>query len=54
MALEKPTIDKARKAAPDVYREAERQGFTGPGGGFSTTGREGAFSSKSGRGRQDY
>ena len=27
---------------------------TGPGGGFSTTGKEGAFSSKSGRGRQDY
>jgi hypothetical protein len=31
-----------------------RQGFTGPGGGFSTSGREGAFSSKSGRGRQDF
>ena len=54
MALEQPTIDRARAAAPDVYREAERQGFTGPGGGFSTTGREGAFSSKSGVGRQDY
>ena len=54
MAMEKPTIDKARQAAPDVYREADRQGFTGPGGGFSTSGREGAFSSKSGRGRQDF
>ena len=54
MAMEKPTIDKARQAAPDVYREADRQGFTGPGGGFSTSGREGAFSSKSGRGRQGY
>jgi len=54
MAMEKPTITKARQAAPDVYREADRQGFTGPGGGFSTSGKEGAFSSKSGRGRQDY
>ena len=54
MALEQRTIDRAREANPDVYREAERQGFTGPGGGFSTTGKEGAFSSKSGRGRQDY
>jgi len=54
MAMEKPTIDRARETNRDVYREADRQGFTGPGGGFSTSGREGAFSSKSGRGRQDY
>ena len=60
MALEQRTIDRARQAAPDVYREAERQGFTGPGGGFSTTGsgRDSGFSSASsspsGRGRQDY
>jgi len=54
MEMEKPTIDRARETNRDVYREAERQGFTGPGGGFSTSGREGAFSSKSGRGRQDY
>jgi hypothetical protein len=56
MAMEKPTIDKARKTNRDVYREADRQGFTGPGGGFSTSGREGAFSSSnpSGRGRQDF
>lgn len=57
---EQPTIDRARQAAPDVYREAERQGFTGPGGGFSTTGSgrdsgfQSASSSPSGRGRQDY
>jgi hypothetical protein len=54
------TISRARQAAPDVYREAERQGFTGPGGGFSTagSGRDSGFSSASsspsGRGRQDY
>ena len=54
MAMEKPTIDRARETNRDVYREADRQGFTGPGGGFSTSGKEGAFSSKSGRGRQDY
>ena len=60
MALEQKTIDRARQAAPDVYREADRQGFTGPGGGFSTTGSgrdsgfQSASSSPSGRGRQDY
>jgi len=60
MQREQSTIDRARQAAPDVYREAERQGFTGPGGGFSTTGsgRDSGFSSASsspsGRGRQDY
>ena len=51
---DRDTISRARQAAPDVYRSAERQGFTGPRGGFSTSGREGAFSSKTGRGRQDY
>ena len=55
MALEQRTIDRAREANPDVYRNAANiPGALGPGGGFSTTGREGAFSSKSGRGRQDY
>jgi hypothetical protein len=59
MAMEKPTIDKARKTNRDVYREADRQGFTGPGGGFSTTGGidsgfESASSNPSGRGRQDF
>ena len=54
MAMEKPTIDRARQAAPDVYRDAGDRGTLGPGGGFSTSGREGAFSSKSGRGRQDF
>ena len=51
---DRDTISRARQAAPDVYRSAERQGFTGPRGGFSTSGRKGAFSSKTGRGRQDY
>ena len=51
---DRDTINRARQAAPDVYRSAEGQGFTGPRGGFSTSGREGAFSSKTGRGRQDY
>jgi len=56
---ERDTITRARAAAPDVYREADRQGFTGPDGGFSTTGGrdsgfESASSNPSGRGRQDY
>ena len=55
MALEQPTIDRAREANPDVYGNAANvPGALGPGGGFSTTGREGAFDSKSGRGRQDF
>jgi hypothetical protein len=60
MAMEKPAIDRARAAAPDVYREADRQGFTGPGGGFSTSGskKDSGFESRSskpsGRGRQDF
>jgi hypothetical protein len=51
---EADTISRARQAAPDVYRDAGREDRLGPGGGFSTSGREGAFSSKSGRGRQDF
>jgi hypothetical protein len=51
---ERDTISRARQAAPDVYRDAGREGRLGPGGGFSTSGREGAFSSKSGRGRKDF
>jgi hypothetical protein len=54
MAMEKPAIDRARALNPDVYASADKQGFTGPGGGFSTSGKEGAFESKSGRGRQDF
>jgi hypothetical protein len=54
MAMEKPAIDKARELNPDVYASADKEGFTGPGGGFSTSGKEGAFESKSGRGRQDF
>ena len=55
MPLEERTIDRAREANPDVYRNAANiPGALGPGGGFSTTGKEGPFSSKSGRGRQDY
>ena len=54
MAMEKPAIDKARELNPNVYASADKEGFTGPGGGFSTSGKEGAFESKSGRGRQDF
>jgi len=51
---EADTISRARQAAPDVYRDAGDKGTLGPGGGFSTSGREGAFESKSGRGRKDF
>lgn len=51
---EADTITRARATAPDVYARAERAGTLGPGGGFSTSGREGAFESKSGRGRRDF
>ena len=54
MAIERPTIDRAKAAAPDVYSRAEANKALGLGGGFSTSGKEGAFSTKSGRGRQDY
>jgi hypothetical protein len=51
---DRDTISRARQANKSVYESADRQGFTGPRGGFSTSGREGAFSSKTGRGRKDY
>jgi hypothetical protein len=51
---EADTISRARQANQDVYSRAEANKALGPGGGFSTSGREGAFSSKSGRGRQDF
>ena len=61
MAAEQSTIDKAKSNYADVYQNAQDQGFTGPGGGFSTSGAapgtslgSGQFSSKSSRGRKDY
>lgn len=59
MAMESPTITKARKNAPGVYALAEANKALGPGGGFSTTGGkdsgfQSASSKPSGRGRQDY
>ena len=48
---------EARENFADVYASADKQGFTGPGGGFSTeqTGKEGAFGTfGEGRGRKDY
>ena len=51
---EEDTINRARTTASDVYRDAGNKGTLGSGGGFSTSGREGAFESKSGRGRQDF
>jgi hypothetical protein len=60
MAMEKPTIDKAKTAAPDVYKDAKDKGTLGAGGGFSTSGGgsfggfESASSKPSGRGRQDW
>lgn len=49
--------EKARQAYADVYARADEQGFTGPGGGFSTeqAGKEGAFGTfGEGRGRKDF
>jgi len=61
MAAEQSTIDKAKSNYADVYQSAQDQGFTGPGGGFSTSGAapgtslgSGQFSSKSSKGRKDY
>jgi hypothetical protein len=51
---ERDTISRARFDNRDVYRDARDRGTLGPGGGFSTSGKEGAFSSKSGRGRKDF
>ena len=57
------TISRARQAAPDVYASADKQGFTGPGGGFDTSAADTAgtsagsgqgFSNNSGRGRTGY
>jgi hypothetical protein len=54
MAMEKPTIDKARKANPGVYAKAEKLGLIGPGGGFKSAGTNKNFSNKTGRGRTGY
>ena len=61
MKAEQSTIDKAKSNYADVYKSAQEQGFTGPGGGFSTSGAapgtslgSGQFSSKSSKGRKDY
>ena len=51
---ERDTISRARFDNRNVYRDARDRGTLGPGGGFSTSGKEGAFSSKSGRGRKDF
>jgi hypothetical protein len=51
---EADTINRARTTASDVYKDAGNKGTLGPGGGFSTSGKTGAFESKSGRGRQDF
>ena len=49
--------EKARQEYQDVYARADEQGFTGPGGGFSTeqAGKEGAFGTfGEGSGRKDF
>ena len=54
--------ERARQAYADVYARADRQGFTGPGGGFDTSAADkagtsegsGQFGSRSSRGRQGY
>jgi len=53
--------EKARQDYQDVYARADKQGFTGPGGGFDTSSTPrgetmGDFSgsTRSSRGRQDY
>ena len=49
--------NRARENFANVYAEADKRGFTGPGGGFSTEqkGKEGAFGTfGEGRGRKDY
>ena len=56
-AREAATADRARAANPNVYAEADRQGFTdGRGGGFGSrsTGTNENFSNKTGRGRTGY
>jgi hypothetical protein len=40
MAMEKPAIDKARELQLQMYtQDADKEGFTGSGGGFSTSGK---------------
>jgi len=54
--------ERARQEYADVYARADKQGFTGPGGGFDTSAADkagtsegsGQFESKSSRGRQGY
>jgi len=54
--------ERARQEYADVYASADRQGFTGPGGGFDTSAADkagtsegsGQFESRSSRGRQGY
>ena len=49
--------ERARQEYAEVYASADKQGFTGPGGGFSTeqSGKEGAFGTfGEGRGRKDF
>ena len=54
---QRATANRARAANPDVYANADRQGFTdGRGGGFASrsTGTNENFSNKTGRGRTGY
>jgi len=56
-AREERQRNEARENFPEVYKSADRQGFTGPSGGFSTerAGKEGAFGTfGEGRGRKDF
>ena len=53
--VRKDTASRARQAAPDVYREAEKRGFIDSRtGGFKSAGTNEAFSNKTGRGRTGY
>ena len=53
--VRKDTASRARQAAPDVYKEAEKQGFIdSKTGGFKSAGTNEAFSNKTGRGRTGY
>ena len=53
--IRKDTASRARQAAPDVYREAEKRGFIDSRtGGFKSAGTNEAFSNKTGRGRTGY
>ena len=48
------TISRARQQNPNVYASADKQGFTGPGGGFKSAGTNENFSNKTGKGRTGY